>query len=381
MRDTRFPPQPKEIITPLYPSKTLSISKNSASLERILSLHYEAQESEILLCNKGSAALFLFLKWLRHQYSHPQKIALPAFCCPEVCQAIILAGFSPVFLDFTSSLTFSCESIEYAVQIGCCALIWPQLFQERSLSVTSREAIRKKGLLLINDEAQLFPHSSPNECKAPITLFSFGHSKRLAAVGGGGICLHDQQIPLKEIKKISRHIKVSRIKNFLIGKIKNYFTHSRKLERKLDDLLEKNPFIKSCLYLTPISDDQKRIAEVSIGQYENQKQQFQTDICRLRRLVPAKSLSLIDKNNPSAVAIRLPNQDRYEISKKLADFGIQTTWYYFPLNRLSFLQQYASEETPNTEKISSELLILPFQWRHTLHQREHLFYALRKTFG
>lgn len=372
MIDTRFPPQPHTIIVPLYPQITMGYGK-SVSISETIASHYKVKEEKIFLCNRGSTALFVFLSWLRNQYSSSKRIALPAFCCPEVCQSIILSGFDPVFLDLTNALSISRESLNFAVKSGCCALIWPQLFQERSLSEDVIKAIKESGLLLINDEAQLFPHFSPNESNAPITLFSFGHSKRLAASGGGGFCVHDKTINLEEIRNIFRQLSS---KNFTNEELK-----AKKLETCLDILLEKEPFIKRSIRCEPISYNQELVIQSCIEGYQNQKNRFQTDILDLKDLVPSDYLSLINSNNPSVFALRVPANNRYEIGSRLASFGIQTTWYYFPLNRLSFLQSYLSEKTENTDNLSSEILILPFQWRHSNYQKEKLLYALRKTFG
>ncbi len=304
MIDTRFPPQPKKILQPLYPPSTAPPSNKQ--IEPLIANHY--QTDHILLCSGASAALYLFLRWLRTQ-TDQQYIALPAFSCPDLCHAIIQSRFQPLFLDLTPQFLLSPSSIEFASSHSTAALIWPQLFEERPLPQKTIQLIHNKKLLLINDEAQVFPSKNPNQCRGAISLFSFGPSKRLAAAGGGGLCFHNEPIILK----------------------KEYLAHTMKRAHQthLDRLLEKYPFIDYPLHVQPLSPYQEQVAVYHWNQ-----------INQLSRMTP------------------LFSSNRYALAEKLAHQGIQSTWYYYPLNRLSFLKKYPSEPTPNSDRLAAEILII-----------------------
>lgn len=65
---------------------------------------------------------------------------------------------------------------------------------------------------------------------------------------------------------------------------------------------------------------------------------------------------------PSIFAILIPN--RYKASVNIAKFGVETTWYYYPLNRLTAFKQFNADEVSVTDFVASNILILPFQLNH-----------------
>ncbi|MCH9608825.1 MAG: hypothetical protein S4CHLAM45_07370 [Chlamydiales bacterium] len=359
MIDTRFPPQPKYLDVPLYPPIE-SVGPSTSSLKDTVAAHYDVDRSQILLQRSGSAALMLFLKWLKTQMKKC-KVALPAFSCCELCHAVLAAGCEPLFLDFTPTLTLDEKSIDFAASEECIALIWPQLFEERLFAY-----LKRTKMIVINDEAQLFPLSHPNACRGAVSLFSFGRSKRLGGVGGGGICVHDQMIKIHEIESIEN-------KQFVEKQTKP------PLKQHLDQLLEAYPFIKRALIHGPISNEQSSIATAHLKNYLEKREEWIESVTLLKRVIPPNFRPLMRSKNPAIATLCV--KDRYQVSTKLATLGIQTTWYYFPLNRLSFLSNYPSEKTPYTDEIAKKILILPFQWRHPNHQKRRLFNALEQTFG
>ena len=84
---------------------------------------------------------------------------------------------------------------------------------------------------------------------------------------------------------------------------------------------------------------------------------------------------------PSILAIKVPPKIRYNVLSLLSAEGIQTTWYYYPINRINRYQKYISQEDEGSAEVAGSVVILPFQWRHSDLQVESLAKALRKIKG
>ena len=92
------------------------------------------------------------------------------------------------------------------------------------------------------------------------------------------------------------------------------------------------------------------------------------------------SLSFLDKISgvPNIVAICVNPRERYQLLYKLSLNNIQSTWYYYPISDIKRYSCYKSETLVNTPKISSSIVILPFQWQHSMSQRKRLIRVIKE---
>jgi dTDP-4-amino-4,6-dideoxygalactose transaminase len=326
--DSRFPPQPEKCQVNLYPHKTLE--------ERLSIL-----KGQIFLTQTASQALKAYLETFL-----PSRVALPAFMCPDVVWAILSAGHTPVFLDLDLNLSLSEKSQEFALKQGCRILILPSFFGARAHTF-------HPGLITILDEAQSFPFPG-QDLRGAATLFSFGRSKPLSSYGGGGICLHNDSSDLK------------------LGEGSNA-TSSKSWEADLHTYLEKNCHFNRPLHANVMNSHLKMATSSRWGEWEASLKRYSQNVDDLKSLCGhiwgEEALTLLPQF-PTIFAIRV--KERFRTAAALSRAGIQTTWYYYPLNRISALSSYPSEGIPVTEKIASEILILPFQWCHEQTQVDRL---------
>lgn len=375
--DSRFAPLPSKIQVPLYPLFKPFCFSQKLDLRTRLADYYQVDPSQLLLTSKASGALCAFLS------QFPQThVALPSFCCPEVAQAILQAQCYPVFLELDSAFQISKESLCFAAKQGCKFVIWPHFFGSRPLSTETKKFIRDLNFFLIEDEAQSFPHFERGAYRdVDVVLFSFGPSKRLGGIGGGGLCIFR-----KELQKAHFSIKAGRynyrhyLKHLLSFYIKSKNTTLAQrldlypnLESDLKVLLEKRNF---SLPLEKLSSLQEKRALFLWDHYLQNKSRFERNLSLLKQVVQTvlgkSALRWIDPlSHPSIFAVDVDSK-RYLLGHYFSQKQIQTTWYYYPLSLLSRWQKFPHEILEQTLLFSSRILILPFQWGHTDTQVQYL---------
>ena len=393
MIDSRFPPLLKKVEVPLYPLKNYSRLRYSTneSLESYLANYYSVSEEQIYLADRASSLLYFFLKWYSKKFPE-MKVAIPAFCCFEVCQAVLQAGCIPVFLDIEESCVISEKSLYFASENQCRILIFPHYFGFRSHLASRVELAKKLGLFFINDEAQSFPEVEQRfRPKCDLTLFSFGTSKRLGCPWGGGFCFSNEKLSKEfwnDFNFSGESYGVgSYLKHFIKRKaqlFKPYYQNkiglNPNLEKDMEVLLEKKKCVFPCKNL---SQFQKNFILHFIKQYAKSKNVLMERLEKVKMGVieafgNAALDYLQDVSLPSTLAIRIPETiSRRSFFSYFSDNFIQTTWYYFPLNQLSFLKKFPAEELKNTEKVARSIGILPFQWKHSQGEVTALLFALK----
>lgn len=385
MIDPRFPPQPKKNEICLYPlQRALEIDvlwmsflkKNKFKDKFICELEKDFKIPDpktLIFFDSASSSLYQFLKFKRFSTNCTPIVAIPAFCCLEVCTAIVDAQAIPVFLDIDANYGLSQKSIEFAVSKGATIIIWPNLFGERCRDPKLIRYIKSLKIDLILDEAQSFPSGEISmEYK---TLVSFGATKRLNGLGGGTIIIPndaERTFFLEFSKKInqgpSKYFIPILLRKLFDLDFLNKIGFKQNLSKELPPLLERHLkenlnskrevyLMNNFQYLIAIKrmKQLRKYHELILDFYENLK-----SFC-----VATFGTNCISCHNglmgyPSIFAIRIPYNKRYFISKELSDLNIQSTWYYYPLNNLNSYKIYESEDTPNTLKLSSEILIIPF---------------------
>lgn len=397
MIDTKFAAQPSRVSLPLYPTlgdklkPTLS-SKKCLDLFAFLQSYYEVERNQLFLGGRACSVLHLFLKHLAKNHSQKIRIGLPAFCCSEVCHTIQQAGAVPVFLDLDENLQIDKQSILFAKAQSCSVVLFPLLYGADFIYTDLIQFIHNLGMILIIDEAQHFPTIPQKNWNGDVHLFSFGVSKKLASPqGGGGICIKNQDLAknffpensLKTNPLTPLVSQVNRLKQNLSWnnrKVAKFFRFIPPLENDLKLLLEKKPYVEE---LHKLSTFQKLQAELYLSKYLESLDLFK-DLYRslkekIRCLIGEEALYFMKAiQNPTMLGLSIPSNERLKMMNYLSEWGIQTTWYYYPLNQLSFFSDYPSEPTTKTIDISSKVVILPFQWSHKQSDIDHLVFAIEQ---
>lgn len=310
-----------------------------------------------------------------------QKVAVPAYCCPDVGYAIIKAGALPVFIDIDNEYGISKASIDFAKEHGATLILWPAFYGSRRRDEELLNYITDLGIDIILDEAQSFPGTTFDIRYK--TLLSFGVTKRLNGAGGGALYLPDGTERTQFLEHITDTVReangeMTTVLDIILTRIKKILGYKRKLESELPVYVEKNAKIalKQKVEVAQMNSLQYAIAAKRFRQLRAQQVQLSSLYSLLSVFVkrafgddctkPSEDLSSF----PTIFAVRLPAAHRFENSTYLATLGIQTTWYYYPLNKISSFSHFESELTPNTDLLSSEVLMLPFGLGHVLKRRK-----------
>jgi dTDP-4-amino-4,6-dideoxygalactose transaminase len=184
--------------------------------------HGGHREERVLLTDSGSTALYVAMRGVAAQcaatrgpaaqraamrgmagqhaapggeaVAHPLgRVAVPAWCCPSVPQAVIQAGLQPVLVDIDPhSLNYASASLEAARAhpAGLAAVVLVHFFGIRP----PRPGGLKQpggawdGAIFVRDCAQDFDYRPEPGDDSPC-VYSFGRGKALNAGHGGALCL------------------------------------------------------------------------------------------------------------------------------------------------------------------------------------------------
>ncbi len=399
MIDTRFPPIIKKVHVALYRQRTawpkFFTYKAKSSLVDYLSNILDCSSENIILTESASAGLYGYLMALRIK---DIKVALPAFSCQSLVEAIIQAGCEPIFIDIGSNTEISITDAQYAVKQSCNFFIWPNYFADRPRSEKVINFLKDNKVRIIIDEAQSFS-TATNTARLikydndELLLLSFGLSKSIAGSGGGAICMAqpDYAFRYMRIKTLNSKDPKTRYALLIISMLKErLFLVAPKLSMslrikpkrydRLDTLLNSKPF--PTFKNLGINPYDAQTAFVNLLRSSDCSEKTLAAWRRLREAIIYRwgegALFYINESQiaPNIVAIRINPDERFKLLLNLASRGIQATWYYFPLPLVTKYSAYKTAPLKQTIGISSSILILPFQWRHTQRQHSLLIRAI-----
>jgi dTDP-4-amino-4,6-dideoxygalactose transaminase len=393
--DLRPNRRPDRMRIPLYPltgsfpykAAIRSFYSKSGILNNLVCSAFGASAQQVILADSGTAVLIYWLEWLRLQNGGSLAIALPSFFCSETAVAIRDNGIRIVLLELSETLQLSQQSVDFAVQQGCKVLIWPNYFGYRLRDKNVLKRAKENGLLVMFDEAHTFPPAEPCSYELPqeITLFSFGPNKPLAGNGGGGMYFPDSMMASSVNRFIERKKSWRRptwaavlddAKSVIQTRTIRWMSHKNAVRFGLDGVKTIDPPCgpASCLADAPfpaLNHYQSEIAALRWRQrcevmpaHSECVTNLQAEILELWSPVHVRMLPRTC-DVPAMFAVCIPSQQRHKLSVALAAQGIQTTWYYYPLHRLTAFQEFSSEPMPVSDQLASELLMLPCHWVHT----------------
>ena len=149
----------------------------------------------VVLTKSGRQALYLALKSLG--VTTGEEVIVPAFVCSVVPEAVVRAGGTPVFCDVErGGVNMDIRDIERLITPRTKAVIFAYIFGLPSNAAAITELCRKRNLILIEDCAQAFGASFQGQILGTFgdfSVFSFGISKPLGAIGGGALYCRDEE--------------------------------------------------------------------------------------------------------------------------------------------------------------------------------------------
>ena len=146
----------------------------------------------------GRDALFEGLKAVKSIKPDKDQVLMPVYTCQTVLKSILSAGLTPVLYDIDScTLGSSAAQISPKINDNTLAVIAGGIF---GISINMQEIqdlTREKNIYLIEDVAQCLGCTYENKAIGSfgdISIYSFGQSKPIAALGGGALTTKDNLI-------------------------------------------------------------------------------------------------------------------------------------------------------------------------------------------
>lgn len=152
-------------------------------LQAALATRCGLSSDRLLLAASGSAALLVLLRGLASLEPRLRGVAVPAWGCPSVPQAVLQAGLDPVLVDVDpSTLGYDTQALRDARERGLLAVVLAHYFGlSQPLPPGDWD-----GIAFVRDCAQDFDHRPDDGLPC---FYSFGRGKALNAGHGGALCV------------------------------------------------------------------------------------------------------------------------------------------------------------------------------------------------
>ncbi len=152
----------------------------------------------VALTSSGTAALAFALKALKALRPERVEVILPAYTCPNVLSAVVLAGLRPVLCDVSPEGTgLEADGLRRALGPATLAVVAVHLLGIPANVDEVAAAVRKQGAFLVEDAAQAFGNESGGRrlgTLGDVGVFSFGRGKPLTLGAGGAVVTASDEI-------------------------------------------------------------------------------------------------------------------------------------------------------------------------------------------
>ena len=163
-----------------------------------------------LAVNSGRSAQYLILKAL--EIKRGDEIAIQAFTCTVVPNAILWLNAKPIYIDINQSYNMQPEDLKKKITSRTKAIIIQHTFGIPADVKAIKKIAREHKILLIEDCCHSLGATYRKKLVGSfgdVSFFSFGRDKVLSSVFGGIILCSDDKI-YHEIKKLRDNLKLPR---------------------------------------------------------------------------------------------------------------------------------------------------------------------------
>lgn len=336
--------------------------------------------SSIDFTNSGRTSLYVILKALK--LPTKAKIGVPLYTCPSDFDAIVHAGYKPIFLDIDpENYTLSPESLEKKIDEVEAVIAIHTFGRVADLDRITKITGDKP---LIEDCAHALLSRSHGELlgtKSTAGFFSFRSGKYLSAGEGGMITANDPDLALsirKEIEKLPKMPMTNEIKHTLITYMRSFLYHrpwygslslpiGSLIENKVD-LMNKYSFPKTKIRNTDLFNITTKIEQF----YKNVEKQRLNSFYLIQNLKDSGlQLDLpLEKTDTYCNYYLFPLRvkDREKTREYLRKKGIDTTKLFSQTPKIARAVYNYKGDCPNTEAIAKSILTVPNYY--TLQKKE-----------
>ena len=178
--------------------------------------------NEVISVGNGTDALIIGIESISHNLKKKgNKIIVPAFSFFATSEAVVKAGFEPVFVDvFKESGNIDVNHIEEKIDENVVGILPVHLFGKSAEMNKIIELKNKYELFVVEDVAQAFGSQYMNKNLGTIGdvgCFSFFPSKNLGAFGDGGMIVTNSEEAAKISRMLRNHGAEKKYSNTIFG--------------------------------------------------------------------------------------------------------------------------------------------------------------------
>lgn len=397
---TRYNPLPARIRVPLYPvpwslAQLLRVSLGrTAAKEAPWGLLARAGadvaerlggRGQVLLTSSGTCALTLALRALKR--GDTDEVILCSFNCPSVIEAVLGAGMIPVCCDVGEAFNLSVDTVRPLLGPRTRAVIMTHVFGLGAAAGALQRLCQEAGVALIDDAAQAFGESEegrPLGSWGDFGVLSFGRHKPLFAGGGGALVCRDRALvePLRrQLGPAPRRRRRDALALLAVDRASRVSSSVRASSLRFTDVVDALEAYPSDVKLTAMDGLSARLLLTQLPLLESyglRARRFARRYVEALRdvdgvtVVPAYARGL-----PNFFTLLCPPEQRPALAAHLSARGIESTWLYYPLHRLSRFQRFARSALPRCEALWMRTLCIPCRGWHDEAQIEWVIRALR----
>lgn len=343
-------------------------NRSETFLKKSIADDFELNEANIKLYQSGCAALLKILEFVQKAKSNHVEyiVCIPSFACREIVDVVKQAKFKIRFYEIDQYYNPAEEFLKEIDGKENVILLLTSLFGRTPILSMRMKYFQNQNYIIIYDEAQLYPMRPRMIGKTEKTWFSiisFGKSKPVSSIGGGGLIIHNPFL----VDKFEDNILPFHWHDFFIF-VKEILNNNMHIGKKGYNSLEQlhDHYKRKLIYNASITEFQCGFAYMRISEYKSKRFKNyllkQKLVTTLVEIYGNNAVKLIRKDlrNQGVITLVVDNNRRTQIARELSNYGIQTTFYYYPLHLIEKQDTEVKGNFDYTYYLAGGILIFPF---------------------
>lgn len=324
--------------------------------EKVFAAYHDV--SHCIACNSGTDALYLALR--AFDIGAGDEVITTPFTFIATSEVVSAVGAKPVFVDIDATYNLDLQQVAAAITPKTKAIIGVHLFGQPVDMTALMELANAHNLIVIEDCAQSTGATWNGEKVGSIGhvgCFSFYPTKNLGACGDGGAITTNNPEIAARMRRIKNH-----------GQSHQYYHNEIGINSRLDCIQAVILQVK-LQYLDNWNNKRRAIA-----------QRYNQFLSQVPGIITPHEL-LGGKGVWNQYTIRILDNKREDVRKKLQDMGVNTMIYYpMPLHLQPVYEDlgYQKGELPVCEQISNEVTSLPMFPELSFEQQDQVIYAIKE---
>lgn len=315
--------------------------------------------SDCIACNSGTDALYLALR--AFDIGVGDEVITTPFTFIATSEVVSTVGAKPVFVDIDATYNLDLQQVAAAITPKTKAIIPVHLFGQPVDMTALMELANAHNLIVIEDCAQSTGATWNGEKVGSIGhigCFSFYPTKNLGGCGDGGAITTNNPEIAARMRVIKNH-----------GQSNQYYYNEIGVNSRLDSIQAVILQVK-LPYLDNWNSNRSAIAD-----------RYHQFLSQVPGIITPQELAG-GKGVWNQYTIRILNNERESVRKKLQDMGVNTMIYYpMPLHLQPVYKYlgYKKGQLPVSEQMSNEVTSLPMFPELSSEQQNQVIYAIKEV--